>query len=162
MTKFVLLVVGLGLILILGVYFLSPRSSGTAKTAGMKTTEAVYQLDRTSVDFGSIAVNDTKSADFSFKNTGSDPIQLSHFQTSCDCTSALIKLGEITSPEIGMAGMMSSSAANWQNELPSGQTATITVTYTPAKMPVYGAVERTTKFMANNKELTLTVKTNVQ
>lgn len=162
MTKFVSLIVGLGIVVLVGVFILAPRSSKTNGSGEMKKTDAVYQLDRDSVDFGSITVNDVKSADFSFKNTGSEAVGLSHFQTSCDCTSAVVKIANQESPMFSMGGMMASSAANWQSELPAGQTATITVTYTPSKMPVYGAVERTATFMANNKELTLTVKATVK
>lgn len=61
-----------------------------------------------------------------------------------------------------MGGMMSASVTNWQGQLPAGETASITVTYNPSKMPVYGAISRTATFMANSKNLTLTVKAYVK
>jgi len=164
MTKFVAAVIGLSLVAVIGIIIFGSRGVQTDRTTvgDMKTTKPIYQLDKTIVDFGQITVNDVKSADFTFTNTGTESIQLTHFQTSCDCTAATIRVGTVLSPEIGMAGMMTGSAANWRSDLPAGISATITVVYTPSKMPVYGVVERTLKFMANDNDLTLTVKANVQ
>lgn len=162
MAKFVTTVGGLAIIALIGISFLARHSSNTTGVSEMRTGDAAYQLDKTAADLGSMSVDDTKSADYTFTNTSNDSIQLSNFQTSCDCTSALVKIGSTVSPEFSMGGMMSSLATNWQSDLPAGQTATITVTYQPSKMPVYGAVSRTLKFMANGKEITLTVNANVR
>jgi hypothetical protein len=160
--KFTALVVGGAVLVLAAIILFSPKTSKTETSGAMSTTDATYQMDKTSANLGDMSVDEVKSADFIITNTGSDTLELSHFATSCDCTSAIVKIGSKTSPEFGMGGMMSAGAASWQGKLPAGQIANISVTYTPSKMPVYGVVERTLTFMANNKNITLTVKANVK
>lgn len=153
-------IVGAVIVLGLIIAFSSKSSNGTTTTTGPVGS---YKLSSEKMDLGEMAVNDEKSADFTFRNTSKTKMSLGSFETSCNCTMASVKIGSTTSPMFNMKAHMSVSEANWSGELDPGETATINLMYKPALMPVYGPVERYATFKINNsKEIRLTVSATVK
>ena len=151
----------IGAIIVLGliIVFSSKDGSSGALTSAVGT----YELSGEKMDLGEMKVDDVKTATFTFKNTSMDKMNLSRFETSCNCTMAEVKINGDTSPMFNMPAHMSAAERNWNRDLASGETAEINVTYEPALMPVYGVVERYTTFKVNNsKEIRLTVTANVK
>jgi len=154
----------IGSVILLGViiYFasISPKASNSETVtdkSNASLSSGTFELDQTSADLGSMEVNEEKSAIFKLKNTDTKPLSLRDFNTSCNCTDAVVKIGRKTSPTFNMTMHMSSGVAAWATELDPGETADIEVIYIPSKMPVYGAVSRYLEFKVGNEKQKLTV-----
>ncbi|MDP3992820.1 MAG: DUF1573 domain-containing protein, partial [bacterium] len=157
MTKFVLSVIALSIAAIFAIYLIGSKST---KENAINTDSPVgsYELSSEKMNLGEMTVDDKKTANFTFKNTSPEKMNLSKFETSCNCTMTEVKINGDTSPMFNMPAHMSSAERAWNRDLAPGQTAEIGVTYEPALMPVYGPVERYSTFKINNsKEIRLTV-----
>ncbi|MDP3992756.1 MAG: DUF1573 domain-containing protein [bacterium] len=164
MTKFVLSVVTISVIA-LGALYIVGSSNRENTTSDNTTATAVgtYELSDEKINLGEMTVDDKKTANFTFKNTSDEKMNLSKFETSCNCAMAEVKINGDTSPMFNMPAHMSSAERAWNRDLASGETAEITVTYEPALMPVYGPIERYATFKINNsKEIRLTVSAIVK
>ncbi len=62
------------------------------------------------------------------KNTGEGDLKIDRIWTSCHCTTAILKVGDKTSPEFGM----NSSGAFWSQKIAPGQTGQLEVIFDPA------------------------------
>lgn len=162
MSKFVLSVIALSIIAILAIYFVGSKSTKESTTS-TNTPVGTYELSSEKMDLGEMTVDDKKTANFTFKNTSSEKMNLSKFETSCNCTMTEVKINGDTSPMFNMPAHMSSAEKAWNRDLAPGETAEINVTYEPALMPVYGPIERYSTFKINNsKEIRLTVAATVK
>lgn len=167
MSKFVLSVIAISLIALGALYFIGSRSTKSTtndnKTDATATVVGAYELSSEKMDLGDMKVDDKKTATFTFKNTSTEKMNLSRFETSCNCTMVEVKINRDTSPMFNMPAHMSASERAWNRDLATGETAEINVTYEPALMPVYGSIERYATFKINNsKEIRLTVSANVK
>ena len=106
------------------------------------------KVDSILYDFGSIKVSDKKSYDFTIKNNGKKPLQLSNITTSCGCTFAKVIYEGKESPEFDMH-----TKSNYIIEIESDKKAIIRVTYKPYVMPVYGFVEREAYIKTNDPSM---------
>ncbi|MCR4278053.1 MAG: DUF1573 domain-containing protein [Candidatus Berkelbacteria bacterium] len=162
MSKFVLSVIGLSLVAILAIYFVGSKGS-EENTVSTNSLIGTYELSSEKMNLGEMTVDDKKTANFTFRNTSSEKMNLSRFETSCNCTMTEVKINGETSPMFNMPAHMSSAERAWNHDLAPGETAEIGVTYEPALMPVYGPIERYSTFKINNsKEIRLTVSANVK
>ncbi len=120
----------------------------------------IAQTTETSKDIGPMGVNDEKTTDFTITNTGTKPLQLFNITSSCDCTFGQLTINGTKSPEFSMH-----DKKQWTGTVNPGQSATISVIYRPAIMPVQGNISRSVYIQTNdpdNKQLTFTIKTFVQ
>ncbi len=111
-------------------------------------------------DMGEIKVSDVKQQDFTLKNNGTKPLQILNVNSSCGCTAGQIIYKGETSKEYSMH-----SQSGFVTEIAPGDTATVKLTYRPATMPVYGAVEREVYVTTNdpaNQKLIFSVKAIVK
>lgn len=162
MSKFVLSVVAFSIVAILAIYLVGSKGS-EEDTISTNSPVGTYELSNEKMDLGEMTVDDKKTANFTFKNTSSEKMNLSKFETSCNCTITEVKINGDTSPMFNMPAHMSSAEKAWNRDLAPGETAEIGVTYEPALMPVYGPVERYSTFKINNsKEIRLTVAATVK
>ncbi|OGM26609.1 hypothetical protein A3D00_01255 [Candidatus Woesebacteria bacterium RIFCSPHIGHO2_02_FULL_38_9] len=118
------------------------------------------EAGQTSADLGRMKVTDIKKADFSIKNSGTKPLQITEVNTSCHCTSAQIIYKTLTTPEYGM-----SNPAYYVTDIAPGDSATVRVIYKPSIMPVSGPVEREAYISTNdptNPRLIFSVRMDVQ
>ncbi len=149
---------------IVGMAFL--LTSGQKQTP-TTTTFSVQDTDRPKAeapqvfyDFGEIKVSDVKQQDFTFKNTGTKPLQILNVNSSCNCTAGQIIYNGETSKEYGMHAQ-----SGFVTEIAPGDTATVRVIYRPAIMPVYGLVEREVYITTNdpvNQKLVFSIKATVK
>ena len=105
------------------------------------------QISETDFSFGKIKVSDIVTKEIQIKNTGFKDLELQNFSTSCDCTFAQLKIGEQKSPKFTMH-----QNSPWQGLVPPNQTATLSVIYEPARMPVKGQVNRAVFFESNDPQ----------
>lgn len=120
----------------------------------------VVEVKKTLVDLGTIKVSDQKEVNFTLKNTGTKPLQVSNMSSSCHCTFGQFIYQGNTSPEYGM-----STISDVLPEIAPNTEATIKVIYRPYIMPVYGPVEREVYVSTNdpnNPKLVFQVKTVVK
>lgn len=148
----VIVLVVLSAFILGGSYFiLSPTNqSGPVKIASYSandTQKPQVKVTSTSSDLGQMKVSDQKSQDFTLKNIGSKPLQLSNISSSCMCTAGQVVIDGKESEEFGMH-----SQADYIAQVDPGKTATVRVTYRPFQMPVYGAVEREVYVTTNDPE----------
>ncbi len=111
-------------------------------------------------DLGEMKVADVKSRDFTIKNIGENPLQITSVSSSCNCAFGQIVYKGQTSKEYGMH-----APGGFVNQIAVGDTAIIRVTYKPYIMPVYGPVTRDVYVGTNdpdNPRLTFTVQTVVK
>ncbi|MCL5003761.1 MAG: DUF1573 domain-containing protein [Patescibacteria group bacterium] len=127
-------------VVVLAVYFFLIRGASVTGPASYAVSDAQkprVEVAEDSRDLGPMKVSDEKSADFTVKNTGAKPLQLSDIQSSCMCTAAQIIYNGKSSEEFGMHSQSGAVA-----EIAPGQSAVVRVIYRPYQMPVYGYVER--------------------
>ena len=149
-----LFVIGAGaLLLLLGIggivaAYRSPQTQSSTQTYSVSDTERpTMQLSETSFDFGVMVVQDTKTRDITVTNTGTKPLVVKNFGTSCDCTMATMQVEGSKSPMFTMHGNNT-----WSGTIEPGKSGTLTVEYQPSIMPVQGRVERTVFFETNDPE----------
>ena len=115
---------------------------------------------QTFYDFEEIKVSDVKQQDFTLKNSGTKPLQILNVNSSCGCTAGQIIYKGETSKEYSMH-----SQSGFVTEIAPGDSATVKLTYRPATMPVYGAVEREVYVTTNdpaNQKLIFSIKAIVK
>lgn len=120
----------------------------------------VAEVKKTLVDLGKMKVSDEKSAEFTIKNTGTKPLQVSDMNSSCNCTFGQFIYQEKTSAEFGLH-----SPSDYLGDIAPNTEAKIKVIYRPSIMPVYGPVEREVYLSTNDpdkQKLVFQVKANVQ
>lgn len=152
----------IGALIVLGLILAFRGKISSTSSTISNTSGTSYELDKRTADLGQMAVSDEKSAVFTLKNTDSQSITLSDFNTSCNCTDAVVKIGDKTSPRFNMKMHMSATDAAWNSTLPPGATAEIEIIYMPAKMPVYGPVSRYLDFVVGGKREKLTITATVK
>ncbi|MFA6004984.1 MAG: DUF1573 domain-containing protein [Patescibacteria group bacterium] len=111
-------------------------------------------------NLGEISVSDVKKQDFSFKNTGTKPLQILGISSSCGCTTGqLIYKGTTTKPYSMHA------QSGFITNIAPGESAIVRLVYRPATMPVYGLVEREVYVTTNdplNQKLVFSIKAKVR
>lgn len=156
MVIFIAATVGVSFLLTAGEKPEPASASYSANEADRPIAEATKVF----ADVGDIKVSDVKIEEFTVKNTGTKPLQLSDINSSCGCTAGQIIYKGETSKEFSMhkrSGLVS--------EVAPGDTATVRLTYRPATMPVYGFVERAVFVSTNdpqNPKLTFSIRANVK
>lgn len=122
-------------------------------------------IDKKNVDLGDMKVSDERRATFTITNTSANSVlRIWKVATSCDCTAATVTIGDTTTPEFSMVGMMGPDRANWLGEVPAGQNAVLTVIYRPSIMPVNGPITRQVTFSTNdpkNQDVEVSIAANV-
>ncbi|OQA04897.1 MAG: hypothetical protein BWY68_00074 [bacterium ADurb.Bin400] len=98
-------------------------------------------------DLGRMRVDEKREKEVILKNTGTAPLVLSNFSTSCDCTFIQMLYQGVTSEQFSMH-----SNSAWQGTVAPGTEATIRVIYDPSIMPVAGSIERSAYFSTNDPD----------
>ena len=114
--------------------------------------DPVLRIDRDEVELGRMSVHEERSADFTIANLGGVPLEISNVRTSCMCTFAAIAADSEKSPEFNMDMHNPASVRNWKTVLEPEETATVTLVYRPALMPVQGSIARTVNFNTNDPQ----------
>lgn len=117
------------------------------------------EVKTTFSDFGKMKVSDERSAQFTLKNIGQKPLQLSNISSSCMCTAGQLIIDGKESEEFGMHG-----GSDYVAEVLPGHEAKVKLTYRPYQMPVYGVIEREVYVTTNdptNEKLVFKAKANV-
>lgn len=162
--KLVLVVVLFSVITVVGSYFLlvsGQKPDPEIISYSVKDTDRpMVKVESIFSDLGSMRVSEDKSADFTLKNVGEKPLQLSKISSSCNCTFGQLILNGKESEYYGMH-----SVSSFAGEILPGKTAKVRVIYRPSIMPVYGVVSRDVYVETNdpqNPKLVFTVKANVK
>lgn len=152
-------------IFLFGAYFLVSNGDNKPKVliASYSTTDIekpTVEVKKTFIDLGTIKVSDQKDTEFTIKNVGTKPLQVSNMSSSCHCTFGQFIYQGKTSDEYGM-----STVSDVFPEIVPNTEATIKVIYRPYIMPVYGPVQREVYLSTNdpnNPKIVFQVKTVVQ
>lgn len=150
-------------ILVSSYFFLAGGQNQTVKIASYTTQDKERpkaEVKSSFSDMGTIKVSEQKEAEFTIKNVGSKPLQLSNISSSCGCTVGQVVYDGKTSQEFGMH-----SQSDLVAEVAPQKTAKLKVTYRPYVMPVYGVVEREVYVSTNdpdNPKLVFKVKAYVR
>jgi len=149
---------------VIGLAFLfsaGQKPEPTAATFSAQDTDRPKaKIAQTSFDWGEMKVSDVKQQDYTLKNTGVKPLQILNVNSSCGCTAGQIIYKGETSKEYSMH-----SQSGFVTEIAPGDSATVRLTYRPATMPVYGAVEREVYVTTNdpvNQKLIFSIRVNVK
>lgn len=152
------------IIFVVGLSFLitgnQPVQPAAATYASQSQDRPRVEIGEKFIDVGEIKVSDVITRDFSIKNAGNKPVQLLNINSSCGCTSGKIIYKDFTSKEFGMHAQ-----SGFVTEIAPGDSATMRLTYRPATMPVYGAVEREVYVSTNdpdNSKLIFAIKAIVR
>lgn len=124
------------------------------------TAKPVAQTETSTKEIGKMKVSDTKTTDFTLKNTGEKPLVLYDISSSCDCTSGQVTIDGAKSPQVSMHDKNS-----WTGTINPGKSATVSVIYQPSIMPVKGDISRSVYIKTNdpaNPQLTFSIKTFVE
>ncbi len=160
-TKLIIGAVVASIVIIVGAsVVLSKDNSPKRENQGT----ASVSIDKKSEDFGSMKVDEEKTAVFTITNTSSNTLRIWGVSTSCDCTFATITINGKETDEFNMPMHMSGNLKNWIGEVPAGGVALLKVTYRPKIMPVTGPVTRQARFQTNdpkNPEVEVSVSANV-
>ncbi len=160
-TKFILGAVVASVLIITGAsVVLSKDNAPKRENQGT----ASMTIDKKEEDFGSMKVDDEKTATFTITNTSTTTLRIWGVSTSCNCTFATLTIGGKETEEFNMPMHMKSALKNWIGEVPAGEKALLKVTYRPKIMPVSGPVSRQTRFSTNdpkNPDIEVSVKANV-
>ena len=156
--KFVIGVVGVTvLVLVAGVVAALkwPANKATVLSSSSGGSGRLELAEKTH-DWGDIPINGGKVEKvFEIKNSGEGMLELANFNTSCMCTTAVVKTRAGESPALGMH-----EQSTWKARLEAGETAEIEVIFDPAfHGPTgKGAVTRVVKFETSdpkNKQVEL-------
>lgn len=118
------------------------------------------EVAQTFYDLGEIKVSDVKQQEYTLKNVGIRPLQILNVNSSCGCTAGQIIYKGETSKEYSMH-----SQGGFVTEIAPGDSAIVRLTYRPATMPVYGAVQREVYLTTNdplNQKLIFSIKAIVK
>lgn len=160
----VIAVILFSLVFVGGSYFLlaggnKPQVQVAAYSSKDKD-KPIVEVKKTLVDLGTIKVSDQKEVEFTIKNIGTKPLQLSNMSSSCMCTFGQLIYQGKTSDEYGM-----STISDVLTPIAPNTEAIVRVIYRPYIMPVYGPVEREVYLSTNdpnNPKLVFQVKTVVK
>lgn len=96
---------------------------------GLKpSTGGLIEVNPREIDVGDVLMTQGLiKKNYEVKNAGSGPLKVTSIVTSCHCTSAVLRMGDKTSPSFGMENM-----PFWSEEIPAGQTAQLEVIFDPA------------------------------
>ena len=123
--KFVIGTIITSILLLFGAVYWVSNTTGTPQVEASDGAIAGVQVMRH--EWGEIGINNGNvTAEFEITNQGTEPLKLYNVSTSCICTTAQISVNGKTSPQFGMHGKSSYVA-----EVPTGETATLTVEYDP-------------------------------
>lgn len=120
----------------------------------------IAKVERSFIDIGKMKVTETKEVDFTIKNSGSKPLQITRVTTSCGCTTAQIIYRDNKSKAFSMHAQ-----SNYVMEVAPGTSALVRVAYLPFTMPVYGEVGREVYISTNdpvNPKIVLQIKAYVE
>ncbi|MDO8600986.1 MAG: DUF1573 domain-containing protein [bacterium] len=122
-----------GMALLFGIAWVSGSfSSGEddASLGGAEVSGALI-LEERSYDFGAISMAAGKvTHEFIIKNNGTEPVEISKIYTSCMCTEASLKIGDVVRGPFGMPGHV--ALPRVQEMLGAGEGAMLAVTFDPA------------------------------
>lgn len=142
--------------LIVGGFFLF-RFLNEKRMSNAPRLEVVPQ----SFDFGKISLaKGAVQTSFTVKNNGVSKLVIREIRTSCDCTSAKLKMEDKESPLFGMH-----TQREWSATLEPGKEAQLTVIYDPKVHPESGPVSRVVSVFSNDpwqKEKKITIWADVQ
>jgi len=105
-------------------------SSGSSNGSSQETQTGTpkIEINPQKFDAGNLPINGgVFKKDFEVKNAGTGDLKINSISTSCHCTSAVLKIGDKTSPKFGMDG-----SGFWSGNIPAGQTAQLEVIFDPA------------------------------
>lgn len=161
------LIVGLVLFMIVfvgGSYFLLAGGNKpqipTVSYSSSDKEKPVVEVNETFFDYGKIKVSEEKSKEFTIKNIGKKPLQISNISSSCGCTVGQIIYQGKVSEEFSMH-----NKSDFVVSVASNTEAKVKVTYRPYVMPVYGVVEREVYVTTNdpiNQKIVFKVRSFVQ
>ncbi len=103
------------------------------------------EVDPSSYDFGDIP-HGISVASFQIWNAGEANLELTGASTSCGCTSAVFKVGSVTSPTFGMHN----NPKGWSATLLPGEAATLEVSYDSSLHPDSGHIQRAVYVKSND------------
>lgn len=156
LIAFFALVIGLAFLFTAG----QKPATATLSFSAQDSERPKVETSQTFFDIGEIKVSDVKQQEYTLKNTGTRPLQILNINSSCGCTAGqIIYKGEM-SKEYSMH-----SQSGFVTDIDPGDTATMRLTYRPATMPVYGAVEREVYVTTNdpvNQKLIFSIKAIVK
>lgn len=152
MNNKAVIMVGLASIMIIfGAYYIVSKEAKTnveAKTYSLEdASRPKVETSETFQDMGKIKVSDAKTASFTVKNVGQEPLQLLDITTSCGCTVGQVRYQGDKSREFGMH-----DGGDYDQEIMPGTEAIVDVIYRPYVMPVYGEVGREVYVSTNDPE----------
>jgi len=130
-----------------GGIFLLPRNSATLERKG----SAQIEISHLSFDLKKIPYSGgIVTHPFKIKNIGKGNLEIANIATSCMCTQAYFKSGNIESPRFGMKGM--SPPSSWKAALKPGQEGEIIAVFDPSYHGPQGKgpVERIISFETND------------
>lgn len=119
-----LLLIAGGLIFSITKYSQSKLSSSAAgnKTPKIEISPPEYDIGTISMAAGLIKKT------YKIKNNGDSDLTINGIQTSCHCTTAILRVGDAASPEFGMDG----SSTFWSQKIAPGQSGDLEVIFDPA------------------------------
>lgn len=150
-------------VIVIGGIIAVAASSQPKQVSQYQTNDAdrpKAEIGATSFNFGNMKLSDTKTQETTLKNTGTKPLILSDIVTSCDCTFAQVVVAGRESKRFSMQ-----RDTTWQEQVQSGETATIRIIYEPRIMPVKGTVNRSVAIKTNDPAkplINLSFTANVQ
>ncbi|MBI2042554.1 MAG: DUF1573 domain-containing protein [Candidatus Nealsonbacteria bacterium] len=121
MTKLIIAVLG-GTVLLMGGIIVMDKG-------GVQASGGQIELSPATIDLGTVSMaNGNVKTTYQIKNIGKEALKIDRVWTSCMCTTAVLKLGDKTSPAFGMHD----SSSLWSQEIQSGEEALLEVTFDPA------------------------------
>ncbi len=154
----------LSVVFMFGAYYMVSKTAKANVAAKAYTKEDAsrpkVEIKETLKDMGKMKVSEAKTASFTVKNIGQEPLQLLDISSSCGCTVGKVIYQGYESDEFGMH-----SAGDFDREIAPGTEARVDVIYRPYVMPVYGEVGREVYVSTNdpeNPKLVLQVKAYVE
>lgn len=144
-----LIVIGIiTVVVIAGIIFVTLKAdSGAKKYSTSDSTKPKIEISEENFDFGKTNVSETKTKEITIKNIGAEPLNISDFYTSCDCTFVTVVIGDQKSPKFSM-----NQTLGWSKDLAAGETATLEISYVPRIMPIEGEVSRIVYFKTNDPD----------
>jgi hypothetical protein len=126
------------------------QPQGAAAGGSQYFEQAKVRILKEDRELGTMRVSDERTAQFSMRNVGGKPLEISQVRTSCMCTLAQVIIDDEQSPIFNMEMHNSPSVQRWKGVIEPGLTATIRVIYRPSLMPVEGSIARNVKFNTND------------
>lgn len=122
--KLIIAAVGVS-VLIAGLVVFLPGLSNQPSGGQVKAEPLEYDAGDVSMKAGLV------KKIFNIENVGTGPLKIDDMQTSCACTSVVLKIGDKVSPKFSMPGHGINPTA-WSETLVPGQKAQLEVLFDPA------------------------------